>query len=91
MSRTTLKQQWQDFQQDRVLKISAWYAEHYEHAYVDDPLIKYIVLWSVFNALYNVYDLPNNRLPEKCMGVTSLRCGLVTRFRQLSWLVTLTD
>lgn len=55
MSRTTLKQQWQDFQQDRVLKISAWYAEHYEHAYVDDPLIKYIVLWSVKVVIHSDY------------------------------------
>jgi hypothetical protein len=63
-----LKQQWQAFQQDKVNKIHAWYVEHYEHAYVDDPLIKYIVLWSVFNALYNVYDVPNNKLPEKMQG-----------------------
>ncbi len=68
MSRTTLKQQWQDFQQDKVHQIHAWYAEHYKHAYIDDPLIKYIVLWSVFNALYNIYDVPNNKLPEKMRG-----------------------
>ena len=68
MSRTTLKQQWKEFQHDKAHKIRTWYAEHYEHAYVDDPLIKYIVLWSVFNALYNTYDLPNNKLPEKING-----------------------
>ena len=68
MSRTTLKQQWQDFQRDKAHKLHAWYTEHYKHAYVDDPLIKYIVLWSVFNALYNTYDLPNNKLPEKING-----------------------
>ncbi|HLO16900.1 MAG TPA: hypothetical protein VK206_18845 [Anaerolineales bacterium] len=68
MTRITLKQQWQAFQRDKVHKIRSWYAEHYEHASVDDPLIKYIVLWSVFNALYNVYDAPNNKLPEKMHG-----------------------
>lgn len=68
MSRPTLKQQWQEFQHDKAHKTRTWYAKHYEDAYVDDPLIKYIVLWSVFNALYNTYDLPNNKLPEKING-----------------------
>ena len=48
------------FQQERLVEIRHWYQANYKplgrHT---APLIRYIVLWSVFNALYNVYDLRN--------------------------------
>jgi len=68
MTRPSLEEQWREFQSDRVSKIREWYQEHYKNVQIGDPLIQYIVLWSVFNALYNTYDLPNNHLPEKING-----------------------
>ena len=68
MTKIFLEEHWQKFQFDRVSKIHEWYQQYYENAPLSDPLIQYIVLWSVFNALYNTYDLPNNKLAEKIRG-----------------------
>ena len=68
MKKPSLEQRWREFQLNRVRKIRDWYKDHYQNAHIEDPLIQYIVLWSVFNALYNIYDLPNNHLPEKING-----------------------
>lgn len=68
MTKIFLEEHWQKFQFDRVSKIHEWYQQYYENAPLSDPLIQYIVLWSVFNALYNTYDLPNNKLEEKIRG-----------------------
>jgi hypothetical protein len=68
MPRKFLAQQWKEFQSDRVHRIREWYFEHYKNMRGGDPLVQYIVLWTVFNALYNTHDLPNNHLPEKING-----------------------
>jgi hypothetical protein len=68
MTKIFLEEHWQKFQFDRVSKIHEWYQQYYENAPLSDPLIQYIVLWSVFNALYNTYDLPNNKLAQKIRG-----------------------
>jgi hypothetical protein len=51
-----------EFQRERLRDIRSWYQVNYktlgEHV---APLIRYIVLWSVFNAIYNVADLKNER------------------------------
>jgi Apea-like HEPN len=68
MAKILLQEQWNKFQLERVQNICEWYQEHYKHPQNNDPIIKYIILWSVFNALYNTSDLPNNHLPEKING-----------------------
>lgn len=68
MPQSTLGKRWQNFQLDRVQKIQQWYVNHYRQAHTHDPIIQYIVLWSVFNALYNTLDIPNNTLPDKVNG-----------------------
>lgn len=65
MTEKSLKEQWQIFQLDRVENIFEWYQERYKMDSVGDPLIQYMVLWSVFNALYNTYGLPNNKFDSK--------------------------
>jgi len=64
----SLQQRWKEFQLDRVQRIQEWNQEHYKHSRIEDPLIRYIVLWSVFNALYNTFDLPSNRPPDMVNG-----------------------
>ena len=67
------------YQKERIGNIKEWYCQFYSepelcHEIFNDyhqnnlvyPLIiRYMILWAVFNALYNVADLPNNRLPNR--------------------------
>jgi hypothetical protein len=76
MVKIPLRHQWKIFQLERVQNIHEWYKEHYLHMQIHDPIIKYIILWSVFNALYNTSDLPNNHLPEKVNGRYRFLCKL---------------
>jgi hypothetical protein len=61
-----LKRRWQAYQRRRVDAIRAWFQDHDHEA--NTPMVRYIVLWSVFNALYNTADIPNNHLPNRRTG-----------------------
>ena len=52
------KQQIRQYQLERIEAIRCWFHEYYIDGL--DPMISYIILWAVFNALYNTIDLPNN-------------------------------
>lgn len=50
------------YQQTRTQDIHEWYKEKYHRSIITDDQIKYIVLWAVFNALYNVLDYPKREV-----------------------------
>jgi hypothetical protein len=61
-----MKGKWREYQRWRTDAIRAWRDKNDQEAL--NPLIRYIVLWAVFNALYNTADLPKNELAQNQEG-----------------------
>lgn len=57
-----------NYQQNRLSDVREWYRKFYlyrashEEDPVDPVVIRYLILWAVFNALYNIPDMPNRRV-----------------------------
>ncbi|CAG0983956.1 hypothetical protein ANRL4_02050 [Anaerolineae bacterium] len=63
-----------DFQRERLRDIRDWYKRIYRPLRNNSqPLIRYIVLWSVFNALYNVADLSNTPIIQDVIPLSDGR------------------
>lgn len=51
-----------DYQKTRIKDIHNWYISKNQNSQIHDVQIQYIVLWAVFNALYNVLDYPKREV-----------------------------
>jgi hypothetical protein len=51
---------WERIQRERLKSIDYWYHDNYQADI--SPVIQYMVLWAVFNALYNLAYLPKRRV-----------------------------
>ena len=53
---------WQELQRNRIDNVRKWRARYFHKAQEASPVLGYMVLWAVFNALYNVAYLPERKV-----------------------------
>lgn len=54
---------WEKLQTERLENIQEWYIYHFQHSEFNHlfPVVGYMVLWAVFNAIYNLAYLPKRK------------------------------